>query len=295
MRIVVGVDQSAHAERALRWAAGAARVRGAELRVVMAAGVPLVASPLGWPGSSVDSDLVLEDRRKALDAIVHRVVGTDPVTPAVVPGAAAEVLLAEARHADLLVVGTRELRGVFRWLGSVSDQVVRHAQCPVVVVPESAVAGPDDAPVLVGVDGSANSLAAVRWALDEARARRVPLRAVAVWALLDQARDEGAPFDPRYDEHSARDFVREVVEKAVGPEAAAEVELAAVCDLPARGLVEAADAAQTPLLVIGARGTGGFKGLLLGSVSQKVLATTTSPVAVIHDAVAGAPSDRLQR
>ena len=54
------------------------------------------------------------------------------------------------------------------------------------------------------------------------------------------------------------------------------------CDLAAAGLVRAADAAGAPMLVVGARGLGGFKGLLLGSVSHKVLLTTSRPVVVVH-------------
>jgi len=252
--------------------------------------MPLAAHPTGWPGSAIDVEVLVEDRRTNLDAIVDRVVGEGAGHRLATVGSAAEVLLDEAKDADLLVVGTRELHGVFRWLGSVSDQVVRHAECPVVVVPETTTVGPSGAPIIVGVDGSANSLAAVRCALDEAHLRDVPLRAVAAWGFLDQPHDAGEHFDPRYGEGSARDFLSRMVEEALGPDAADEVELAPVCDLPARGLVEAADAAHTPLLVIGARGIGGFKGLLLGSVSQKVLATATSPVAVIHETLTG-PSD----
>jgi nucleotide-binding universal stress UspA family protein len=248
----------------------------------MAAGLPLAAYPLGWPATAVDTEAILEDRRRSLDAIVDRIVGKDVGRRLVTIGAAAEVLLEKAEDADLVVVGTRELHGLFRWLGSVSDQVVRHAECPVVVVPEAIVAAPSDAPVVVGVDGSPNSMAAVRWALEEAKVRGVPLRAVAVWGFLDQPHEDGEHFDPRYGEGSAREFLAKMVEEAVGPDDARQIEQVAVCDLPARGLVDAADAAHTPLLVIGARGVGGFKGLLLGSVANKVLLTATTPVAVIR-------------
>ena len=115
-------------------------------------------------------------------------------------GSAAEVLLEAASEAELLVVGTRGLHGVVRWLGSVSDQVVRHAPCPVAVIPETPAPSPAGAPVVVGVDGSPGSHAAVEWALEEARFRSVPLRAVLVWALFDQPHDGSDHFDPRYNE-----------------------------------------------------------------------------------------------
>jgi nucleotide-binding universal stress UspA family protein len=281
MRIVVGVNDSPAAERALQWAAVEARTRGAELHAVMAAGMPLAAFPIGWPSSSADVDLILEDDRKNLGAIVDRVAGEDAGERSVEIGAAAEVLIERAKDADILVVGTRELGGVFRWLGSVSDQVVRHAECPIVVVPETTIATPAGAPVVVGVDGSPNSMAAVRWALDEARARGVRLQAVTVWGFLDQPGDSGH-FDPRYGEGSAHDFLSEIVGRALSPAEQADIDLVTVCDLPSQGLVDAAAAAHAPLLVVGARGIGGFKGLMLGSVCHKVLATANCPVAVIH-------------
>src|SRR4051812_8316470 len=218
MRIVVGVNESAHAERALHWAAAEARIRDAELHAVLGAGMPLAAYPVGWPSSAIDSEVILEDHRKVLDVMVDRVVGEGAGHRLVTVGSAAEVLLDEAKDADLLVVGTRELHGVFRWLGSVSDQVARHAECPVVVVPETATVGPSGAPIVVGVDGSANSAAAIRWALDEAQVRNVALRAIAVWGFLDQPHDAGEHFDPRYGEGSARDFLSRMVEEALGPD-----------------------------------------------------------------------------
>jgi nucleotide-binding universal stress UspA family protein len=284
MRIVVGVNDSPAAERALQWAAAEGRIRSAEVHAVMATGVPTAIYPLGWPSTSVDTATIVEAVEKTLGAIVDRVVGPGEVARHVEVGTAAEVLLEQVKEADLGVVGTRDLHGVFRWLGSVSDQVVRHATRPVVVVPEPPAPEIAGAPIVVGVDGSRNSAAAVEWALEEARVRGVGLQAVGVWGFLDQPHVEAERFDPRYGEGSARGFLAEMVEKAVGPTAAAEIDLVSVCDLPSQGLVEAAKAAHTPLLVIGARGVGGFKGLLLGSVCNKVLATVDRPVAVIHEA-----------
>jgi nucleotide-binding universal stress UspA family protein len=283
MRILVGVNDTPAAEGALHWAVAEGRTRGVEVLAIMAAGVPLAAYPLGWPSSSVDADAIVGAYRRSLDDIIDRVVGEDGfVERHVRVGGAAEVLLDEAEDVDLVVVGTRELHGLFRWLGSVSDQIVRHAACPAVLVPDAPAAVSTGAPVVVGVDGSDNSKAAVRWALEEARHREVGLQAVAVWGFLDQPQAEAEHFDPRYGEGSARDFLTRMVEEAVGPAEAEAIELVTVCDLPSRGLVEAAEASHTPLLVIGARGVGGFKGLLLGSVAHKVLGTVNRPVAVVR-------------
>ena len=282
-RIVVGVEDAPSAEIALRWAEVEGRIRGAEVHATMAAGMPLAYYPLGWPTSSVDTQALLDGAVKHLDVIVERTAERpEDVVRHVHIGSAAEVLIEAGRQADLLVVGTRGLHGVVRWLGSVSDQVVRHAPCPVAVIPETPAPSPSGAPMVVGVDGSPGSYAAVEWALEEARFRKVPLRAVLVWALFDQPHEGPDHFDPRYNEASAREFLAEQVEKAVGATSAAEIELVTECDLAAAGLVRAADAAHAPLLVVGARGLGGFKGLLLGSVSHKVLLTTSRPVVVVH-------------
>ncbi len=137
-RIVVGVDGSHNGERALAWAAEEARLRDAELELVVAlpsAGLfdavtsgrsieELEASAVSLLERVVD-EVVLESVDTA-DLTVHRTVRT---------GAAAEVLCEVAQGADLLVVGARG-QGGFRGLlvGSAAQQVVAHAPCPVVIV-----------------------------------------------------------------------------------------------------------------------------------------------------------------
>ena len=133
--------------------------------------------------------------------------------------------------------------------------------------------------IVVGVDGSEQSVEAVRWAEEEARLRGATLRAVLVWSLLDQRLQDGEAFDPRYGETEALAALDRALAEALG-DRRADVERAAPCDLPATGLLDAARDAD--LLVVGARGVGGFRGLLLGSVSRKVLERSTAPVAVVR-------------
>ena len=130
--------------------------------------------------------------------------------------------------------------------------------------------------VVVGVDGSEGAQRALEWAADEARLRGARLRAVCVWSYLDQA---GGSFDPSYGEDDARRLLDGAVDSVAGA-AGIDVERLTVNDLPARGLLDSA--ADADLVVVGARGMGGFQGLLLGSVSQQVVQHAPCPVVIVR-------------
>jgi nucleotide-binding universal stress UspA family protein len=134
-RIVVGIDASEHAERALKWALDEARLRGADLELVHAVHQPDIAAmpavlPMPTHEQLVDAGNQLVDEALAK-------VDTEGVTVTrdVRSGGAAGVLCARAQDAELVVVGARGLGG-FRGLllGSVTQQVVAHSPRPVVVV-----------------------------------------------------------------------------------------------------------------------------------------------------------------
>jgi nucleotide-binding universal stress UspA family protein len=137
-RIVVGVDGSGGSRRALEWAVDEARLTGAEVDVVHAWHLPYVgAQP--YTLTMVATDEMEDAARRVLD---HGVEGVDsrglalPLEPILVEGGASHWLLESAKGADLVVVGSRG-RGGFSGLllGSVSQQLMHHAGCPVVVVP----------------------------------------------------------------------------------------------------------------------------------------------------------------
>jgi nucleotide-binding universal stress UspA family protein len=137
-RVVVGVDGSEHALRAVRRAVEEARLRGASLDVVHASPA-VITIPDPVLGPPIRHEELREDGERIVDRAMASVdTGGVEVERIVDIGQAARVLCDVARGADLLVVGSRGLGG-FRGLlvGSVTHQVVAHAPCPVlVVVPE---------------------------------------------------------------------------------------------------------------------------------------------------------------
>jgi len=136
--------------------------------------------------------------------------------------------------------------------------------------------------IVVGVDESEGAAEALRWAVREADARDAVLTAALVWGWLDQHHlDPGEPFDPKYHEADALAQLEQMVAKALLTGVPPGIRLKAISDLAGPGLVRAA--ADADLLVVGARGLGGFKGLLVGSVSQHCLHHAPCPVAVVRD------------
>lgn len=138
-RIVVGVDGSEHAARALRWALDEARIRAATVLAVHAWQYPSVGVT-GFPVPEVAMEGIAQSAQETLDHAIddqddQMADGVD-VERCLVMGPAAQALLDAARGADLLVLGSRG-RGGFAGLllGSVSQQCAHHSPCPVVLVP----------------------------------------------------------------------------------------------------------------------------------------------------------------
>jgi nucleotide-binding universal stress UspA family protein len=140
------------------------------------------------------------------------------------------------------------------------------------------------------MDESPSAADALRWAVGEGEHRGWPLTAVMAWGYLDQRHADDEHFDPDYGPDEAVHTLIRLVERAA-PDAAATIECRPVCDLPARALLE--QSAGADLLVVGARGYGGFRGLLLGSVSQRCAQHTTIPLAIVRTRKAEAVSNRI--
>ena len=139
--ITVGIDGSAHSSRALEWALNEAAVRHAAVTVLTVHSVAMNAwtgTPIILPQDPAD----LEESRLAAEEMTAKALSQlgdaqpSSVTVRVIIGFPAPALIEASRTADLMVVGSRGGGGFGKLLvGSVSNQVVHHAHCPIVVVP----------------------------------------------------------------------------------------------------------------------------------------------------------------
>jgi nucleotide-binding universal stress UspA family protein len=134
--------------------------------------------------------------------------------------------------------------------------------------------------ILVGVDGSTASVEALRWALAQARLTSASVRTITTWQTPGQSGFD--IYTPAVDWAELATRTLEVALKEAGDGGPVDVESVVVQGHPAKILVDASVGAQ--LLVVGSRGHGGFAGLLLGSVSEYVIAHASCPVLVIRHA-----------
>lgn len=136
-RIVVGVDGSPGSLQALRWAAGEAALRGVAVHAVQAWHYPYLVAPVATP-IEMEFEQIGKAAEASLSQAIRDVLGDDPAVPvrtSVVEDSPAIGLLREAVGAELIVVGSRGHGGFAGLLlGSVSQQIVHHAPCPVVII-----------------------------------------------------------------------------------------------------------------------------------------------------------------
>jgi nucleotide-binding universal stress UspA family protein len=292
VRIVVGVDGSAPSERALQWAAEEAIGRGAGLDIVHTWEVHHRRYP---DGGQVDPAPFEHEGRVILDeAVASLAEGTLPadVRPVLAEGDAATALLRSAADAVLLVVGSRGHGGFAGLLlGSVSQRCVDHAPCPVAVIAPTWD-GERHGRVVVGVDGSDASYDALNWAIAEASRRDAQLDVVNAYGFHQYPSPYGptVAIDRDQLETSSTSLLDEMVGRAFGTTGAPPraIELIPLSMTAVPGLLESAKDAD--LLVVGSRGRGSFRGLLLGSVSQQCVHHAPCPVVVVRPPPARAPT-----
>jgi nucleotide-binding universal stress UspA family protein len=306
-RVVVGIDGSPGSRAALVEAFLAAARRGADLEVVATYAVELYwfgGVPLDVP----DVEAVRDDTQRRARAQVEEVQDEVSAVPGipdvgvelfVAQGPAAPVLVERARDADLLVVGSRG-RGGGRSvvLGSVALHCATQAACPVLVV-HTGVGGASDEPkVVVGVDGSDASRAALAAAIEEAASRGVTLDVLVSFEITDYWTDLSTVIVPTVEQISAElhrrtgDLVQGVLDSRPAGSPRPHVRVI-VAQGPA-GEVLVRHGRDADLLVVGSRGRGAFRGLLLGSIALNCVMHAPCPVLVVHPR-AGSAADEATR
>ncbi|MFC7331177.1 universal stress protein [Marinactinospora rubrisoli] len=295
--IVVGVDGSPASETALLWAVDVARVVGRPLRLLHALNTPLANVPFEQPMLPRPTLETVGRADALLSDALERVRGLAPgvsVRTQVSTLSAPEALLAACRRAERVVLGSRGLGAVRSvLLGSVGVRVAAQAECPVVVVPAPlGYPGRGWRQVVVGVDGTERSAPALAFALREARRQGAELLAVYAWESPgwdDPLTVPAAGYAFDHDAFVVRSherIARMIDEADEGGAAGLTTRIDVPQDQPAHALLEAG--AHADLIVVGSRGRGGVRGLLLGSVGQTVLHHARVPIAVVRGASGGA-------
>ena len=277
------MDGSASALSAARWGAAEALVRGRGLTLAHAIIPPVVGGGFsaGMPPRLDILDTMRESAITELARIAESLPGDDIIIEVQI-GSAAELMLLASQTAELVVLGSRG-HGGFKGLliGSVGTQVASHADCPTVVLRESPRIGASQ--VIVGIDGSPHSMAAIAFAFDEASRHGWELVAIHAWDVpafdLIVSPAGAIPF-PLAD--VADNEIRLAAEVLAGfrndyPDVPVQERLVRAPAVQA--ILEASTDAA--LIVVGTRGHGAAVGAVLGSVSNGLLHRATVPVAVV--------------
>jgi len=282
-RIVVGVDGSPESRTAALWAALEASERRCGLTLVHAVLPPVGSSPFG-AGMPSDVNPMAEVRQGALtelDEIASTLTAADIQTRIEV-GSPSGIMIGASETAAMVVVGSRGQGGFKRLLlGSVSTQVATHSACPVIII--RSLPDPSADTVVVGMDGTAGSSAAITFAFEMASLHGYRLIALHAWDLpaddLLVVPSAGASAPLR---DSADDEARLTSEALAGFQAEhpdVVVEQSLVRGSARNSLLEASTSAA--LVVVGTRSHGQVMSAVLGSVSHGVLHHAQVPVAII--------------
>lgn len=288
--VVAGVDGSPAALAAVRWAAKEASAR--ELPLTLVHLLPHAARRY----QELVRPVLREQAEKWLyEAMTAARAEAPEVTPRVVLHEADVVsaLVETSVDAAMIVLGANGIGGFTGMpVGSTANSVVAGALCPVVLV-RTQPPGPSDTagPVVVGVDGSPASEAAIKFAFEEASSRGCALVALHTWTevFVDPELDKDRiAFDTTVLEQRERELLAQRL--AGWQEKYPEVRVTRVVEKgrPVRALLDRSAEAQ--LTVVGSRGFGGYHGMLLGSTSQTLMLYAQSPLVVARSETMPWPS-----
>jgi nucleotide-binding universal stress UspA family protein len=286
--VVVGIGNSDRDAECLAWAGNSAQRSGSPLHILHAhdlsaelaaidpvAGNAISLGPDGDIGNTGLLDQTVAAARERWPGL--SVTGSQPfVRPE-------QALIDASQNARLVVVGAARESVLHRFgLGRPALSAAMHAQCPVVIVPQGSRSDAEG-PVVVGIDGSAHSAAAAERAFWIAELREVPLVTITTWNV--EVVDGLVITTPGTEAWKAVEAkYRAVAERIVAPLRASHPGVDCTVEVlrtsPAKAIAERSTDAG--LIVMGTRGRGGFRGMLLGSVSQQVLETAACPVMLVR-------------
>ncbi|MBC6462216.1 universal stress protein [Actinomadura sp. HBU206391] len=289
--VLVGYDESPASEQALRWAVEEARLRDLPLEICHTWQWPYPFRTPEDPMPGGAETLTTLEVLRSMAAIVadegvrkaHAMAKGLDVRWRLEQGFAPAALLSASHGASLVVLGARG-HGGFDGLsiGSVAMQVPAHSTRPVIVVRSAPPHFEDGGqPIVVGVDGSPASDAALGFAFQEAALRDVPLTAVCAWwdpGLLPGP--DRAPFiRPEPMRHEAMTRFEQFIERWQVDFPKVPVDMRFVVETPRHAIISAALGAV--LLVVGNIGIGSAPHTLLGSVTQTAMHEASCPVAIV--------------
>jgi nucleotide-binding universal stress UspA family protein len=238
-----------------------------------------------------DAAYGVDDARAALDTILTTTLGVGEAASIerdVVCDRPVRALLDASEEADLLVLGARGVGGFKALLlGSVSQQCLHHATCPVAIVRGDVAELPERTRrIVVGVDGSEPAQRALEWALDAGREHQAVVEAVSVWAFPYMTGEvfTALAYDPAPLAAAASHVLDEALTSVDTSGLPAPVVRTVSSGGTATAILEVA--ADADLIVVGSRGLGGFRELLLGSVSHQLAHHAECPLVVVP------PTDR---
>ncbi len=297
--IVVGYDGSPGSRLALAWAAETARVQDKHLTIVHSVNVAAVPAYPAMDLGQLEPALAHAAKTLVDDGAVRAAETLDAsqVETQYWLGSPAAQLVDASKEADLVVVGSRGRGRVLAGLlGSTSYAVAAHAKCPVVVVRGPVEHSPDEPAmpprpgrghdVVVGVDDSDAATRAVDAAAEVAEQEKAALHVVRVahsasmeaWTYAEVAKGGTE------ETHAIRDHAEQSVTRAANRARAKHPKVLVTTEVlygdPGQSLADLGSTAG--LVVVGSRGHGGFAGMLLGSVSHRLIHDATCPVMVVR-------------
>lgn len=272
--VVVGVDGGVAAVQALDIAAEEAQRLGRPLHILHSTGLGM----LPWNPERLEAHEQIAVRSYDRATQANPALSITYASQILPPAAA---LVAASETASLLVLGASDHSRAATVLLGTLHQVAAHSRCPVMVTPQSTTWS-STGPVVVGVDAAEDSVPAIAYAFAAASARHAELVAVHTWW-----RDEAGPFLPGSGTEEEWTQVEQTQQLLLAEMLAGwedkhpDVKVTRTSVRGQAAVVLEQVSADAQLLVVGSRGRGGFTGLLLGSVSGRILHRAQCPAVVV--------------